>query len=510
MDLTVNRGHISQWESSQKVATEHPIDCNITLPDYLPPIVRILKCNAISGIQTGGVTGDRVTTECDSLIRILYICSEGKLHSFQKTIHFTEQLEFKGIENLTDVLLSAKTDYVNYRVSGKRAFEVHGAVTICGEMECKKDWEYLESAEGNGVASKIKKINATNLCHLSESMFTFSDETHLQNAPAPIGTIIESKGSCSVTETKVIKGKLFVKGELSLCIAYLSSDDEKISQVEISLPLNRIVEADGITENSTPFVILNLLSLDIRPKYDSSKEKSYIDVSATIGISAKAYECKEFLLISDAYSTKYEALVERGNIFTENIFEKLSENMLCKDTVNLKSTGISEVLSFICNEISGTFTYSESEIIISGFVTIHIIYKDLKGEISYAERQIPFEFKKPLKEYKESLFCKPHFYVSGQSYVIPQDDAIDVRIEICIDGFIFDRNEHSIVKNIEIDKEKKKDCFTAPLTIYFGEKNEKLWSIAQKYNTTVEAIAKENNLKEDFLTKDCKLLIPKI
>ena len=130
MEFNSNKDCINTCETSFQANSEQSIDCDVTLPEYMPDIVRILRCSAVAGVQSHQINGDRITAECECLIKVLYICEEGKIRCFDQNVHFSKQIELKSADAITDVFIGAKTDYVNYRISGQRKFEVHGAVTV--------------------------------------------------------------------------------------------------------------------------------------------------------------------------------------------------------------------------------------------------------------------------------------------------------------------------------------------------------------------------------------------
>ena len=71
MDFNVRKDYISVCETAFQGSAEHSVDCDVTLPEYMPDIVRILRCSAVPGIQTHQITGDRITAECECLVRVL-------------------------------------------------------------------------------------------------------------------------------------------------------------------------------------------------------------------------------------------------------------------------------------------------------------------------------------------------------------------------------------------------------------------------------------------------------
>ena len=56
-------------------------------------------------------------------------------------------------------------------------------------------------------------------------------------------------------------------------------------------------------------------------------------------------------------------------------------------------------------------------------------------------------------------------------------------------------------------KERKDDVV---LRLYFAERGERVWDIAKRFGTSVEAIVLENNLESETLPGKIMLLIPQI
>ena len=71
----------------------------------------------------------------------------------------------------------------------------------------------------------------------------------------------------------------------------------------------------------------------------------------------------------------------------------------------------------------------------------------------------------------------------------------------------YEVNKEFISDVIELDEEPKKK--KASITIYVVTKGDTLWSLAKKYNTTVDAIVKMNSIENpDSIEIGDKLIIP--
>lgn len=510
MEFNLLKDSVNFCESVVGGSGECAVDCDITLPEHLPDMVRILKCNCIPNIQSHRVNGDRITVECECKVRTLYICEQNKLRCHEQNIHFSKQIELKSGEMPTDYFVGAKTDYVNHRMSGQRRFEVHGAVTIFAKGMGSKKCEMVMGATGDGITCKTENSAICNLVCLVEKSFNINETCDAGMLSEPIGAIITSCGYGIIEEIKTVNDKLFLKAQLILHTAFTGADSCEVQTLENIVNINQIIEAQGINENCQIDSHLTITGLEIKPRFDLAGNKNLLDISATLNLSAYCYENKNLTVVKDAYSVKYETDAKKSVVYLASLSDKIDDTFLCRGVADLSNTGVSKVLSFTCPDISSQFTIFEDSVCINGDVLAEIIYEDSKGEICFVQKNIPYEYKKTVDNQGTILTCRPHCTISARSFIIADSNTLDARMEINVSGFVFSENEKLIITDLTVNKDKPKTVKTASLTVYFSEKGEQLWNIAERYNTTVDAIMRENKLTELSVKEKCKLLIPKM
>ncbi len=510
MDFNIQKECISLCETGYRGRSEHAIDMDITLPEYLPDIVRILRCSCVPGVRSHQVNGDRITAECTSLVRVLYMNEQGKLYCFEQNVQFAKQIEVNADDNARDFFVGAKADYINYRVSGQRRFELHGAITIYAKCSTKKNHEIVVNATGDGITLKSEKTEVCNLKTVVEKVFTVTETCDAGTLSEPMGTIISSSASAIIQELKIVSNKLFLKGELIIHTAFTGTETQEVQNIENVININQIIEANDISEDSRIDAHLTVTDLEIKPRFDLSGNKNLLDISACVNFSGRGYETTTISCVRDAYSVKYETDIKKSIIYTATIQDEIKDNFLCRGIADLSSTGVSRVLSFMCTDLTSGFTLLENNYTVSGEVTTEIVYEDIKGDICFAQRNIPYEYSKTAPETNAILTCTPNCDITARSFVINGDGQLDVRIEIDVRGFIFCEKENLVTTELFVNKDKVKNTDTASLTVYFADSGEALWNIAEKYNTTVDRIMRENKMNETYIKEKRKLLIPKM
>lgn len=510
MEFNAHKESISMYETCSPGSCEHAVDCDISLPEYLPDIVRILRCYAVPGIQSYHVSGDRVTAECECVLRVLYVCEQKKIRCYTETLHFSKQIELKNSNDTQNISVGIKTEYLNYRVSGQRRFELHGAVTVFLRNTEKKKYEPICKIEGGNIATRCENIQICDLVSLAEKSFSVSETCETGSTSGTIGSVISSSASAIIDELKVVSDKLFLKGELLIKTVCTEQDTCDIISFDNIININQIIEAPDITDDCETDAVLNISALEVRPRFDSAGDKNLLDISAVLAISAYGYQSKSLTVVKDAYSTKYEISLKHSGIYVNFLEGKISDTFLCRGSVDLSSTGFSKIHNFTCSVTDTVFSVRESEIIVSGEIAADILYEDEKGEPAFAQRKIPYEYKRPASIENCILTCRPSCTVTASSYVLGEANHLDARVELNVHGFIFREEEKSVLTEVTVDTSKVKTLKTASLTVYFADAGETLWDIAEKYNTTVDAIIRENHITDSVVNKKCKLLIPKI
>lgn len=510
MDFNIQREKFNLYETGFQGSQEHAVDCNITLPEYLPDIMKILRCSCIPGVKSHQLNGDRLNTECVCLVRVIYASEQGTIHCYEQNMRFAKQLEIKTADSTTQFFAGAKTDYVNYHVSGQRKIEVHGAITVFAKATNKKSMDCICDANGDGIVIKSENCEISDLTTIVEKMFNVSETCDAGNLSEPIGSVISSCGWGTIDELKIVSDKLFLKGQLLIYAVFSGAETHQIFTLENSININQIIEAPQITDDCQLDAFLSVCDLEIKPRFDLSGNKNLVDISACLNASICGYAMRSIVCIKDAYSTKYETDIKKSTTYISLLHDKIDDTHLCRGVADLSPSGIGRILSFMCTDITSGFSVTDSACAVNGQVMTDIIYEDLKGEICYAQRSIPFEYSKNTLIDDSILTCHPHCNVTAFSYVLNGDNELDVRIEIKINAFIFCEKEKFITTELSVNKEKVKNIKTASLTVYFADSGEAVWDIAEKYNTTVDAVMIENRLTEPHIKEKCRLLIPKM
>ncbi|MEG1846354.1 MAG: DUF3794 domain-containing protein [Oscillospiraceae bacterium] len=509
MDFNTKTNEVTSKQKMYEGNVEQAIDSDITMPEYFPDIVRILKCSLSPQIASISPSGDRVTAEGTAILSILYISDDEKIHCFEQKIPFSRYLESKLAEGCT-VTVTPKTDYVNCRVVSSRRIDIHASMTFNFKAYKKSSQKLICDCEGVGIEAKKQKFIISNLSDYTEKPFQISETLEIGASKPSIAQLIRSDAVAIIEDVKIVSGKILIKGELTIKTLYISDDDtDELQRIENSMPISQIIEIETDNTESTDNINLYVASLEVSAKTDSAGALRLLEMSAVLRAEIEMYQDVQIEGIKDAYSTKYETEQKRENIDFKSINEHFTDTYLCRGSIQTPSGNITKIIDMSCAGITKNIEFDDNEMAIKGTITLNLLASDEQNQINYVERQFDYEYRRNLSVKTSSPECNPNVTVTGINYILSADDKIDVRVEIFIGATVFNNQSLNLITEIEIDEKKEKLGNPAALTIYFSEEGESVWEIARKYNTTVDAIMNDNKLTGEIVPEKCKLLIPR-
>lgn len=510
MDLNLKRQQVCFNETVYSGTTEQSIDCDITLPDYCPDILRILKCVILPGITSSQVVGERITAEGGARIRVLYVSETNALRSFEQNVPFSKYVEAKQLPENPCISVKAKTEYVNCRVVNQRRIDIHGSVSISINAVKAKQFNLIGGAEGVGIQLKCGKRAVSCASGSAERSFTLGESAEIGQSKPDVLQILRTEAFVSAQDAKVINNKILLKGSMDLKTVYCADTDESQPEViEHSMPISQIIEVDGITEGCVTDICCDVTSLDVQPKPDSDGKMRLLDINARINVSVSGSRESEVPLLTDAYSTEYELETECQTIELPRLREVVNDAFLCRGTIKSESASFSKILDIWSGGINYAVSQEDGKLKITGAALISVIFLDSDGNISFAEKPLDIEYSCEVKcGGDETVKANPFITSTGVDFVLNSDKELDVRLELKITGVITSFATCRIITSLTPDEERPKNSAAAALTIYFSECGESVWGIARRYNTTVKAIMQENQLEGETINEKRMLLIP--
>ena len=508
MKFNCDTQNIGFCDSVFETTSEQSVEADIILPDYCPEIQKILRCSVQPEIKSVQNSSGRITAEGNAVIRLFYLGDNGKLAAYEQSYPIRKFVESNKITHESAATVGVNVDYVNCRAVSPRRADVRGMLTFVFSAYTKREENILNFADGCGIMVMTDDCTATSVRGVCEKSFYMSEVIDLPEKNGTVSQIVNVSPFVCASEIKCINNKALIKGECSVKIYYLCDENGTVESFEHSMPVSQIIELDGLNENCVSSISLKVMACEAAAKSDSSGDMRLIDLNMRISAFAVALEENPLTLITDAYSTDYELKTSTKNIEIAEYNDKTDFSFTNK--VVFESIGVSVdcVIAVWCSDIKYSFAAKDGKFAVGGTYQATVIYRDADNQLGIIQKPVDFDYSAGVPVSSDRILCYGSVAVSGCSCALTGDSRIELKTEIYVSAVVLSSAIKKYISAIEIsenEKQKEKPC---ALTVYYCEKGEKIWDIAKKYGTTVEAVMVENDIVSPVAESHRMLLIP--
>ncbi len=511
MNYSLSKKAVSVKETVFTGSSEQPIDLDLTLPDYCPDMMKILKCRVSPKILTKSISADRLEIEGSAELKILYVDAVRKsLRCSDHNIPFSASFNMKQNPQNGIVFAKVRTEYINCRALSPRRLDIHGAFSVSAEVICKSETEFPCDIDNNTVQIKKSHAKLSVLEGMAQQQFTLTESVSLGTNNGSIETVLKSDATVIKGECKAISNKVIVKGDVNIRVLYLADINTGQTGIfDYTLPFSEILDADGVDENCLCLTDIELVNHTVNVKNDYAESGTMADFEVKLSVTAMGYRSDEITYIDDAYSTEYELNLLYHQMTLSEMQKSYVESCMTKSTVEIGANSIQSVTDIWCEQCQTSVISEDGNFMVKGKLHMCVLALDNDNMPFYSERVIDFTY--PLSKIAENNQVEVVATVQSVSYRINGANSLDFRIETKLSVTVTNTKTVRYVASLtpDTDKPRIKDNPTA-LTLYYTTEGESVWEIARHYGVDCQQVMEENELTEDTIPCTMMLFIPNV
>lgn len=489
--------------------TQALVETEIYLNPSKPSIDKILWTDGLVEILTTKVIRDRLVVSGVVKFKIVYKSQEEEVGIFTIDCNadFKEEIEMEGITEEMSAFVKPSIEYIQETIIDERKIGLNALISMVSKVEEVNTLEIIKDVKGKEDLQILKEMIKYKEIHGRETAYAVVKESfEIEEDNPEIGEILKLTIDAFEQESTVVEDRIIVSGIVKVKIIYAA--ENKVFTVEEELPFNHFLDIPGAIADSNSELIVEVVEGGYEILENEEGQLKILDIDLKLRISGTTYSENEKELIVDAYSTKEKIVIEKEMMnLVENIDNiKHKENIISE----LSISSIEEIYSLEGSPTIIESRFIDDELVVEGILGVQIIYleKDTK-EINTLKEEIPYKFYLPMEDKK----------TNGNIDVDISLESIKATINVqslSIVGMIkhkitVNRNRVlNVIKLIDetgeiIDKKNRPS-----ITIYIVQKDDVLWDIAKRYNTTLEEIQGANeNLSPNNIMPGEKIIIEK-
>ncbi len=506
MEYHLTKKTITGTRTVLDTCAEQSVDVDLTLPDYCPDIERILSCTLEPKVYMNNISGDRLTVEGSSCVRILYLDGDrGCLRAYEYAQPFSDSLPLKSAVDDYYLSVEAKPEYINCRALSPRKLSLHGAFSLCAKVIVPGALDYYGYEDGGDLQVKSERVAASSLCGLCSDSFSVQEDIPV-NAKSGISAVLSHRLYAKITELKAIRDKIMLSAELKVELMYLCGvENPEAECMSYTIPVSRIVDCEGVTEEAVIDGELGVLGADVRLSDDTPDGSQLLLLDAKLCFGALCWVEKELDVLSDAFST------ERETTLHEEPFSCRS-GVTCRayTDVGKANVGVDEeigrVIDVHCEKLTASAVHHDNATSVYVKLCVGILYENGEGEKRYVERDAEFSYSPEPSGCEEILRLKAG--LDSLSYRLTDSRHLELRAELVYRLTMCRRESCTALTSVSAEDDAPIRSKEGALILYYTDAGESVWDISKRFCSRPDEIIAENGLENDEPDGGMMLLIP--
>lgn len=494
------------------------VEGEVLLPETKPEIVKVLTVDGDVEVTSSKLVKDKIIVNGVVRFKIMYNSNDENqvIHSLDASTDFREEIEIEGINDQMTAELKTYIEHIDYELVNEAKIEVKTVLEIEGKVKTSSSIDIVKDISGErGLQVLKEKIKYKEIIGANSTSALVKEAFELENEMPDILDVLRTDAKVIEKETKVVDDKVIVAGIVQCGIMYIGDDDNnRVNYMNHEIPFTQFVEMTGVLKDMNCSLSLKLDDINYDVKEDIEGSIRIIDVEALIKIDARVYEYKDKEVTIDTYSTNKKLDVNKQEILiTENIKHMLSESVV-KGVINTSEENIkvNDVYHINGKSIITDYRTVEGKLIIEGILDLSMVFNDKSLEpVKVMNYQIPFKNYSDMEEVVDSeIEIEIDNIIKDIKYEKVNDTEIEVEA-LTQNNINVNRIKKLSIVTKAVETEEEIDLNSRPsIIIYIVQKDDTLWDIAKRYNTTTEELIETNEiLSPENIMPGEKLIIEK-
>ena len=489
MELKVFRDVLPAAGADCTAKAELPLETELLISDYLPPVQRIVKCFAKPVVLQKQLAPGRLTLEGYLRCTVYYQGEEGAgLCQTEQKLPFTKALELPSFAATAwTACVEGQTEYLNCRAVNPRRIEVRGAYGLVVSVHAQLSTEVITALSEGGIEQKPVTLAGVRRAATLEKLVTIEGALTF---PKPPAAILDITGTAEVRELKRMQGKAVAKGVLHVLCAWRAEGDAALRSQTADLPFNQILDADGLSEDCRCLCVLEPVGFALA----EGEQEASGQLTASVMMHLHAWRPCQLQYVADAFSTQFETAVTPQELAAEDLACMLNETASSTASGPLPDADAQLRACFVSYGPAQVTPYRDGWAFTVRAVATAFAENSL-AELESYEKTLELVFPLAVEAPPGAQFS-PECWLSTENIQCScTGGTLEVTVTARAEGAILCRSTHSGIGSIELGEPLTTPDPEIALRIYYAQAGEELFGIARRFHVSPAQILTANGLE---------------
>lgn len=483
------------------------VDGDIIIPDIKPDILNAVNTSGNVCIYKKEVLDGRIRIDGTINANIIYVsdAQESEIRGINTNLDFTQTIEMDSCRENMDLDENVIIKSIESKVVNERKVNLKAVLEIKTRVYVNQNVEIINRV--NDIPDVQMLNNDLNINSLLGTGITkaFAKDTVSIDNIDNLAEILKTDIAIVNKDTKVSYNKVLAKADLDVKILYVT-EDGRINLANGLIPLMGFIDIQNISEDNLCDTGYELKNLIVKP---NTVEEHSVYVEAEIELICRVYEDKKINIIQDLYSPSCDLDFNKREIKTMMGKKNVKDICNIREKIEMSEIGENKLYDVCVFPNITNQENMENRILFEGEIELNFLFasNSMMGLESRVET-VPFSHMVDTQAVNSKSDVEYQIDIPMQDFIVMPDGTIETKIDLEFHIRISKGEEINIINEITLEESRSRNIYS--MVIYFVKPGDTLWNIAKMFRSTVEDIAKVNNIEdENRIYVGQQLYIPK-
>lgn len=482
------------------------------IPDTHPDVVEILMVDVKPSITAKETMQDKVYIEGQIAYNVIYLAKEEEGMGVYNVTYSDKFSNYVDIPDAEHKMLCDGECYVEHmdpNLINERKVGISGIIKIKSAVYKNYSFEVVKSMARDEDLQMLKypavidKILGNTFADI-----VIKTQIRIPMDKPQIGKVLKCDVILHKKEVKLMEGRMQVTAFAHIKMLYRGNGERSLVCLEDDVFLSKDIELQGADASMNAFADFKVENIDYDIKEDDLGENRIIDIESIANVALKVQYKEHVDMIEDAYSPKSVMDMVRKS-YNLNVLQGANHSeTIVKDNLEV-DTKPSAIIMTDGDVMVTDKKIVENKVVVEGIVKAKILYTVEMEEVKMdtMSEELPFSCSVDVEGAKIDMQSVVKATLENIEASV-EASTIAVKAVVSVDARVnYSTEKDFLVDILTSDEEvpRKK----ASVTIYVVQPGDSLWKIAKRYFTTIDEIARVNNIDNvNVITPNEKLIIP--
>lgn len=483
------------------------VEGDMIVPDIKPDILNTISTSGNICIYKKEILDGKIRVDGKINTYIVYLPdsdNEGA-RGISGGIDFTQIMDFEQVTSQMELDEEVTIKSIECKVLNGRKVSIKAVLQICAKVYSNENIDIINQVnEIQDIQTLKSDLNINSLIGTGSSK-TYAKDTFIIDNIDNLAEILKTDISIINKDVKVSYNKVLAKAEANVKILYLT-EDNRIKLIENNMPIMGFIDVQNVSEEHLCDLKYKVKNIIVKP---NSVEEHSIYTEIEIELNCKVYETKSINVIQDMYSPTQELKYSTKLIHTMSNKQLIKQIYSMQENIAISEIGDNQIYQVIIKPEINNQNIAGKKIMYEGEVKLEFIFaSDNISRIDTKQCVLPLNFSVDVPDLEQGCNINTDIDIIRDDFVIDGRGGVNSNIDLEFNIDISKTVAINVIDQIEVDETRQKEICS--MIIYFVKPGDSLWKIAKKFKSTVEDIARVNNIEDvDKIYPGQQLFIPR-